>query len=119
MAKVTRQRWRLCLTPSTYCSRAFRPLPDSCTSRGRLTLLTFLAGCPLCVEMGPMLWTQIDSRLLMRGSWQRFARATGRWSSPLLRSWGTQNTSFCVVLVRASPLGSPAGYGRPACKGAG
>ena len=70
-------------------SRAFQPLPDSCTSLGRRTLLAFLVGCPLCVEMGPMLWTQIDSRLLMRVSWQRFARATGRWSSPLLRSWGT------------------------------
>jgi hypothetical protein len=52
-------------TPSTYCSRAFRPLPGSCTSLGSRTPLTFLVACPLCVKMGPMLWTQIDSALLM------------------------------------------------------
>ncbi len=68
MAIVTRPRWRLCLTPSTYCSRAFRPLPDSCTSLGRRTPLIFLVACPLCVEMDPMLWTQIDSGLLLRVS---------------------------------------------------
>ena len=70
-------------------TRAYRPSPGSCTSLGRRTPLTFLVGCPLCVEMGPMLWTQIDLRLLIRVSWQRFARATCQWSSPLLRSWGT------------------------------
>ena len=58
---VTRQRWCPCLTPSTYCSRAFRPPPVSCTSLGRRTPLTFLVACPFCVEMGPMLWTQLDS----------------------------------------------------------
>ena len=67
-AAVTRPRWRLCLTPSTYCLRAFRPLLDSCTSLGRRTQLTFLVVCPPCVKLGPMLWTQIDSVLLMRVS---------------------------------------------------
>ena len=68
MAIVTCQRWRPCLMPSTYCLRAFRPPPGSCTSLGRRTPLIFLVACPLCVEMDPMLWTQIDSRLLMRVS---------------------------------------------------
>ena len=32
---------------------------------GKANPLVFLVACPLCVEMDPMLWTQIDSGLLL------------------------------------------------------